>query len=54
MDELADSIDGLDLVRLEAADEVPAKRVSVLGVLGLQVLGAILADHLDAGLREEP
>ena len=53
MDELADAVDGLDLVRLEAADEVPAERVAVLGVLGLEVLHAVLADHLDPGLGED-
>jgi hypothetical protein len=34
------------------ADEVPAKRVAVLGVLALEILRAVLADDLDARLDE--
>ena len=52
MDELADPVDDLRLAALEVADEVPAEGVAVDGVLGLQVLRAVLADDLDAGLGE--
>src|SRR5207248_8280706 len=52
VDELTEVVDDLRLAALQVADEVPAKRVSVSGVLGLEVLGAVFADHLDAGLRE--
>ena len=38
----------LRLVRLQVADEVPAERVAVLGVLALEILRAVLADDLDA------
>ena len=31
---------------------MPAERVAVDSVLGLEVLGAVLADYLDAGLGE--
>jgi hypothetical protein len=34
------------------ADEVPAERVAVARVLRLQILRAVLADDLDAGVRE--
>jgi hypothetical protein len=34
------------------ADEVPAKGVAVAVVLGAEVLGAVLADDLDAGLGQ--
>ena len=44
----------LHLVRLQAADEVPAERVAVDGVLRLEVLRAVLADHLDPRLGERP
>ncbi len=52
VDELADPVDDLHLVRLQAPDEVPAERIAVLGVLRLEVLDAVLADDLDAGLGE--
>ena len=52
MDELADPVDHLRLAALEMADEVPAERVAVGGVLRLEVLGAVLADHLDPRLGE--
>ena len=52
MDELADPVHDLRLAALEVADEVPAEGVAVGGVLGLQVLGAVLADDLDPGLGE--
>ena len=42
-----------DLVRLQVADEVPAERVAVDGVLRGQVLRAVLAHYLDARLRED-
>ena len=54
VDELAGAVDDLDLVRLQAADEVPAERVAVDGVLRLEVLRAVLADDLDPGLGERP
>ena len=37
---------------LEVADEVPAEGVAVDGVLRLEILRAVLADDLDAGLGE--
>ena len=52
MDELADPVDDLRLAALEVADEVPAEGVAVARVLRLQVLGAVLADHVDAGLGQ--
>ena len=52
MDELADPVHDLHLVRLEVADEVPAERVAVLGVLRLEILRAVLADHGDARLEQ--
>ena len=42
----------LRLVRLQVADEVPPERVAVDRVLRQQVLSAVLADDLDARLRE--
>ena len=50
MNELADAVDDLRLVRLQVADEVPAKRVSVFRVFRLEVLRAVFADDLDTGL----
>ena len=44
--------DVLDLAALERADEVPGEQVAVLVLLGQQVLGAVLAHQLDAGLGE--
>jgi hypothetical protein len=52
MDELAQAVHDLDLVGLEPPDEVPAERVSALGVLALEVLRAVLADDLDARFHE--
>ena len=52
MHELAHSIHDLHLVRLQVADEVPAERVGVLGVLSLELLRAVLAYDLDAGVDE--
>jgi hypothetical protein len=40
------------LAALEVADEVPAKGVAVALVLGAEVLGAVLADDLHAGLGQ--
>ena len=39
----------LGLAALQVADEVPAEGVAVGGVLRLEVLRAVLADHLDPG-----
>src|SRR5215831_894656 len=50
--ELAGPVDDLGLVRLQVADEMPAERVAVLGVLPLELLGAVLADDLDPRLDE--
>ena len=52
VDELADPVHHLRLAALEVADEVPAERVAVDGVLGLQVLRSVLPDHLDPRLGE--
>src|SRR5437763_172488 len=52
MDQLADPVDDLGLPALEVTDEMPAERVTVEGVLRLEVLSAVLAHHLDAGLGE--
>ncbi len=54
MHELAGAVHDLDLVRLQVADEVPAERVAVLGMLALEVLRAVLAHDLDPGLDEPP
>src|SRR6202012_3730457 len=40
------------LAALEVADEVPVERVAVDTVLRLEILCAVLADRLGAGLRE--
>ena len=53
MDELAESVHDLHLVRLEMADEVPAKRLAVERMLALEVLRAVLADDLDARFGED-
>jgi len=53
VDELADPVHDLHLVRLEPADEVPAERVAVLGVLGFEILDAVLTDDLDPCLGED-
>ena len=53
MHELARPVHDLRLPALEVADEVPAEGVAVLGVLRLQILRPVLADHLDTGLGED-
>src|SRR5256885_2541070 len=50
---LADAVHDLHLVRLQVADEVPAERVAVLGVLALELLGAILPDDVDPRLCQD-
>src|SRR5206468_12707912 len=50
--ELAQLVHGLGLAALQVADEVPAEGRSIAGVLGLEVLGAVLADDLDPSLGE--
>ena len=52
MDELAQPVDDLDLVRLQVPDEVPAERIAVERVLLLEVLRAVLADDCHAGLGQ--
>ena len=52
MDELAQLVHDLGLVRLQVPDEVPAEGVAVERVLALEVLRAVLPHDLDAGLRE--
>src|SRR5207245_3312466 len=42
MAELADPVDDFRLAALQVADEVPAERVAVRGVLCLEILGAVL------------
>jgi hypothetical protein len=44
--------DLLHLAALELADEVPREQVAVRLLLREQVLGAVLANELDSGLRE--
>jgi hypothetical protein len=53
MAQLADRVDRLRLAALEVADEVPPERVAIAGVLRLEVLGAVLADDLDARLGQD-
>ena len=43
----------LRLPALQVADEVPAERVAVGGVLGLEVLRPVLSDDLDSGLGQD-
>jgi hypothetical protein len=50
--ELAELADGGRLAALQVADEVPAEGVPVDVVLRAEVLRAVLAHHLDAGLGE--
>ena len=52
--ELADLVHDLRLVRLQVADEVPAKRIAVDRMLCQEILRAVLADDLDARLGEDP
>ena len=51
VDELADAVHDLDLVRLQVADEVPAEGVPVDRVLRREILRPVLPDHLDARPR---
>jgi hypothetical protein len=51
--ELAQLADRRRLAALEVADEVPAERVAPALVLGREVLRAILADDVDAGVGEQ-
>jgi hypothetical protein len=53
VDELAEPVDDLRLVRLQVSDEVPVERVAEVGVLALEVLRAVLADDLDPGFDED-
>jgi len=53
VDELAALVDDPYLVGLEAADEVPAERRAVDGMLGLELLRAVLPDDLDPGIGQE-
>ena len=52
MDQLAQRVHDLDLVRLQVPDEVPAEGVAVQRMLLLEVLRAVLPHHLDARIRE--
>ena len=52
VDPLHEREDLRDLAALHVADEVPGEAIAVLGVLGLEVLRAVLADPRDAGLDE--
>ena len=52
MAELAQFAHKRRLAALKMADEMPAEGVAVAVVLGPQVLGAVLADDLDAGFRQ--
>jgi hypothetical protein len=54
VNELADRAHGLRLPALEVADEVPAEFVAVPGMLGLEILGPVLADDVDPGLGQDP
>jgi hypothetical protein len=53
MAKLAERVDDRCLSALEVADEVPPESRAVPVVLGLEVLGAILADDLDSRVREQ-
>src|SRR5262249_16919059 len=48
----ADAVHDLRLVRLQVPDEVPAERIPVDRVLALEILGSVLAYHLDPGLDQ--
>ena len=50
--ELAELAHDRRLAALQVADEVPAEGVAVARVLRLEILRAVLADDLDAGLGE--
>ena len=52
VDELAQLVHDLGLVRLQVPDEMPAEGPAVEVVLALEVLRAVLPHHLDAGFRE--
>ena len=52
MAELADPVHDLRLAALQVADEVPAEGLAPALVLRLEVLRAVLADHLDARLGQ--
>src|SRR4051812_30357095 len=52
MAELAELVDRLRLAALEVTDEVPAESLAVAGVLGLEILRAVLADDLHPGLGQ--
>src|SRR5260221_132875 len=51
--ELARRVDDPRLAALEMADEVPAERVAVAGVLRLEILGTVLPDDLHAGVHQQ-
>src|SRR5947199_375940 len=53
MAELAQLVHGLRLAALQVADEAPAKAVAPAGVLVREILRAVLADDLDAGVGEQ-
>src|SRR3954451_3552610 len=50
--QLAELADGLRLPALEMPDEVPAERIAPACMLRLDILRAVLADDLDARLRQ--
>src|SRR6266576_3461736 len=52
VDELGEREDLLDLAALELPDEVPAE-LGMRGRLGLELLGAVLAEQLEAGLAQD-
>src|SRR3954470_19079431 len=52
VDELHERDDLAHLAALELADEVPAEAVAMGGTLLLELLGAVLAEQRDAGLRQ--
>ena len=53
MHQLADAAHELGLAALQVADEVPAERVAVCGVLRLEVLRPVLAHDLDPRLGQD-
>ena len=52
MDEPYPTREVAHLAALKGPDEVPGEEVAVVGLLGREVLGAVLADELEARLGE--
>ena len=52
VDELAESVDDLDLVRLQVADEMPAEGIAIGRMLSLEILRTVLSHDLHPGLDQ--